>query len=476
MSANGNASADRRRELSVWDAISLIVGIVIGSTIFKAPALIFGSVPDATTGLLLWGLGGVLSFLGAVCYAELGAAYPRDGGEYVYLTRAYGRFVGFLYGWCQLSVVQIASIGALAYVFGDYAARSIGQGHEAAVWLAAGAVATLTGLNLIGFTVGKTAQNTLTITKLVGLTALVAVGLFGPASEAAEPVETTVRTLQPLAMILILYAYGGWNDAAFIVAEIHNPQRNVPRALLGGLGLVTLFYLLINLAYVRGLGFEALTQTGEPAAELFARTWGEAGQRIMSCFVMICALGGVNGLIFTVARVHATVGRDHPLLGWLGTWNLNRGVPFRSLVLQGTLTVLLIVTVGFEAGRSVLDRLAMLVEGGPLPWDRYGDGFSTLVSASAPVFWLFFLLNGLAVIVQRFRDPTQPRPFRVPGYPIPPLLFAATSGFMLYSSTNYARPLLPFVVIPVLAGIPLYGISQWLKQRQPVHADVNRET
>jgi amino acid transporter len=196
----------------------------------------------------------------------------------------------------------------------------------------------------------------------------------------------------------------------------------------------------------------------------------------MSCFVMICALGGVNGLIFTVARVHATVGRDHPLLGWLGTWNLNRGVPFRSLVLQGTLTVLLIVTVGFETGRSMLDRLAILVEGGPLPWDRYGDGFSTLVSASAPVFWLFFLLNGLAVIVQRFRDPTQPRPFRVPGYPIPPLLFAATSGFMLYSSTNYAWPLLPFVLIPVLAGIPLYGISQWLTRRKPVHADVNRET
>ncbi len=128
------------------------------------------------------------------------------------------------------------------------------------------------------------------------------------------------------------------------------------------------------------------------------------------------------------------------------------------------------------AGRSVLDRLAVLVEGGPLPWERYGDGFSTLVSASAPVFWLFFLLNGLAVIVQRIRDPARPRPFRVPGYPIPPLLFAATSGFMLYSSTNYARPLLPFVLIPVLAGIPLYGISQWLKQRQPVPVAVNRET
>ena len=466
----------RRGELSVWDAISLIIGIVIGSTIFKAPAAIFGSVPDATTGLVLWGVGGFLSLLGALCYAELGAAYSSEGGEYFYLRRAYGRFVGFQYGWSQLSIVQVASIGALASVFADYAARVFGLQGDAAVWLAATAVIGLTLLNIIGVTVGKQAQNMLSLVKIAGLVGLVAAGLLGPAAETSvtDSAPTVARSWQPLALILILYAYGGWNDAAFIVAEIRDPQRNVPRALVGGIGLVAILYLLINWAYIRGLGEVGVVNSREPAADVMGRLFGDHGQRAMSCLVMVSALGGVNGLVFTVSRLHAAVGREHPLLSWLGHWDPVRHVPQRSLLLQGGLTVLLIFAVGLESGRAVVDRCVQVLGGTPLPWSQFFGGFETLVAGSAPIFWLFFLLTSLAVVVQRVRDPKQPRPFRVPGYPVTPLLFAGTCGFMLYSSVTYAWPLMQVTMAPFVLGVPLFGISEWLRRRDKSGDDSQR--
>ncbi|WP_010588266.1 APC family permease [Schlesneria paludicola] len=456
--------------LSLWDAVSLIIGIVIGSTIYKTPGLIFSNVPNPWAGLGLWVLCGFLSFVGALCYAELATTYPRSGGEYNYLSRAYGSWAGFLFGWSQLAIIQTGSIGALSYVFAEYAAEVFNAKPDTVVWFALAAVIGLTALNMIGLHAGRHVQKALVVAKLLGLVLTIIAGLSSRA-EAGFAVKTPVNGPGwPLAMILVLYAYGGWNDAAFVTAEVKNRSRNIPRALLLGMGLISIVYLLINFAYLRALGFEGLRNSSRPAADALSATFGGNAGRIMSLLVMISALGGLNGLILAVSRVHATVGADHALFARLGYWSPRTHTPVWSLFVQGAVTVLMIAGIGTEAGRRLIDELFRRGSIPAVPWDRYfNSGFETLYAASAPIFWLFFLSTGIAYFVLRVKDHNRLRPFSAPWFPLCPILFCATCAFGLYSSVNYAAPLLPLIAVPFLAGLPLFAISQWLG-RKPTQA------
>ncbi|HUQ72023.1 MAG TPA: amino acid permease, partial [Planctomycetaceae bacterium] len=231
-------AADHRpaSTLSLWDAVSLIVGIVVGVSIYEAPPLIFANSPSPLAGLGFWLLGGAISFVGALIYAELATTYPRCGGEYNYLTRAYGPWLGFLFAWGQLVIIQTGSIGAMAYIFAGYAIKLLGATESAIPWLATLAVLLLTALNLLGLRAGARVQNALTVVKIVGLTAIVVAGFT---ADSGDPWTATPSTGGgpgwTLAVILVLYAYGGWSDAAFVAAEVRDVNRNVPRALLLGM-------------------------------------------------------------------------------------------------------------------------------------------------------------------------------------------------------------------------------------------------
>jgi APA family basic amino acid/polyamine antiporter len=452
--------APDRPSLSVWDAVSLIVGIVIGSSIYESPPRIFGNVSSPAFGLGLWIVGGGLSLLGALVYAELATTYPRCGGEYNYLTRAYGPWLGFLFAWAQLSVIQTGSIGALAYIAAKSAAVLCGWPETSQPWFAAGAVVVLTATNMAGLRLGAGLQNVLTVVKLVGLTAVIGVGLlFGTADPlAASP--PSADAAWPLALIFVLYAYGGWNDAAFVAAEVRDLRRNLPRALVGGLGAIVGIYLLINLAYLRGLGGDGLRASSQPAADVLALCLGPRGAQAMHWLVLISALGGVNGLVFAVSRLHATVGQDHQLFAWLG--GFSRGeAPVASLAVQAAVTVGIILSVGTEQGRQMLDQLVTTVGFAKIPWSQFYGGFDTLVAGSAPAFWLFFLLNAIGFFILRVRDRGIERPFVTPGFPILPALFAAMCAWMLYSAARYAWPLIPVMSAPLLLGLPLYTLSRW---------------
>ncbi len=441
------------------DAISLIVGIVIGSSIYKTPPLIFTMSASPAAGLGLWLLGAGVSFCGALVYAELATAYPRLGGEYNYLTRAYGPLVGFLFGWAQLVIVQTGSIGALAYIAADYAIPLCGLDPAATPWLASVAVVTLTSLNMLGLRSGAWVQNILTLVKLIGLAAVILAGLTaGTHAPLAASATGAAPPGWPLALILILYAYGGWNDAAFVAAEVRDVQRNIPRALFLGLGAIALIYLLINLSYLRALGIDGLRNSQFPAADVLSLWFGPWGQKGMALLVVISALGGVNGLILAVARVHATVGQDHRLFAWLGRYS-QRESPVAALVTQGLMTVGIILFVGTEWGRTAINRGLPVIGFAAVPWDQYYGGFDTLFAGSAPVFWLFFVLTGLAYFVLRAIDADRPRPFRTPLFPLVPLVFVGFSSWALYSAANYARPLLPVVVISLGLGLPLYWLT-----------------
>ena len=445
--------------LSVWDAVSLIIGIVIGSTVFKTSGDIFANVPGPWWGLGLWAVCGGLSLASALCYAELATAYPRLGGEYNYLTRAFGSWAGFLFGWAELTIIQTGSIGALSYVFAEYAIKVFDAPASLTIWFALAAVIGLTALNMLGVRAGKRTQNVLTVAKLVGMGLLVVAGLSVAGGASLEVVKPMGGGGWPLALIFVLYAYGGWNDAAFVAAEVRDRSRNIPRSLLYGIGLVTVWYLLLNVAYLGALGFEGLRASQQPAADAFAKVIGERGGRAMSVLVMISALGSVNGVIFSAARLHATVGADHRLFALLGKWSNRVGTPVWSLLVQGAITVLMIVGVGTDSGRDAVNVLLVSLRQSPVKWGDYYGGFNTLLAASAPIFWLFFLSTSVSYFVLRWKDRGIERPFLAPLFPLCPLLFCAMSGFGLYSATMYARPLLPLIAVPFLLGVPLYFVS-----------------
>ena len=461
--------------LGLWDTISLIVGIVVGASIFEAPRIVFGSLNSAWSALGMWGLGGVLSLIGAFCYAELATAYPRSGGDYVYLTRAYGRFVGFLFGWSHLAGILTGSIGALAFVFADHAVEFFSQKPSSAFGFAVTSVAVLSVLNVFGLVLGKRTQNLLTILKTLGLVGVIVVGIgWGLQRGVAWERAATPENFQPnwgLALIMVLYAFGGWNDASFVAAEVRNRERNLPWALIGGVGAITVIYLLVNLGYLMGLGLDGASQTRTPAGAVFERAFGQRGSQVMLLLVMTSALGGVNGLILTGSRVHASLGADHRVFAWLGRWHPRWNSPVASLAAQAAVTISLMTLLGTQSGQGLIDALNARISSRPLDWENFGGGFGLLIATTAPVFWTFFFLTGIALIVLRWKDLQTHRPFRVPLFPVLPLVFCGMCLYMLRESIKYAGTLALIPVVPMSGGILLYFASQILGRRVPQGED-----
>ena len=466
----------RLTKFHFWDAVSIIVGIVVGTAIFKSPTMVFQNATSAWQAIGFWGIGGLLSLCGAFCYAELGAAYPHNGGDYAYLNRAFGNWLGFLFGWAQFAAILSGSIAAMSYAFGDYAVRLFGFPETSAVALAAVAVTFVSVVNLRGVVVGKQAQNWLSLAKVLGLLAVLLAALLvmlGRSEPLAADTDSMNRLMGPgagLAMVFVLYAFGGWNDAVYVAAEVRDPTRNLPRALVLGILGITTIYLLVNLAYLAALGFAAARQTHAPAADVLRLALGPWGERVVSALVMVSALGAINGMVLTGSRIYAELGTDYRVFGWLGKWNPHARVPVNAILGQGAVALLMIVAVGTEIGRQAIDR--GLAFGGlqPMPWGAYFGGFETLVASTAPIFWLFFLLTGVALVVLRFRDPQTPRPFRVPFYPLPVILFCATCAYMLWSSLAYARWLSLVSLLPFVTALP-FGILHWRHQRSRLAAE-----
>lgn len=452
--------------LGLWDTISIIVGIVVGVSIFKAPPLIFANVASPGQALVAWTAGGLLALVGALCYAELATTYPQSGGDFVYLSRAFGRGMGFLFGWAQIVAVLTGSVCVMAYVFADYAAKLFELPPAATIGFAIGAVMGLTFLNALGLVAGKAAQNMLTLAKVLGVAGVLLTGLFWGA--APDPLEVRNAMDGPgfgLAMVLVLYTYGGWNDAAFITAEIRDPQRHVPRALFVGISFILLLYLLMNLAYLKALGFEGLRVSTTPASDVLELSFGAWASKALSLLVMTSALGAVNGMLLTGSRLYSTVGKEHRLLAVLGRWNRQLGAPVWSLLAQATGAILLILTVGTPTGRNVIDACFRIVAVTPPAWEDFSGDFERLIAGTAPIYWFFFFLTGVSLFVLRIRDPEAPRPFSVPVYPLPPLVFCGMCAYMLWSSLAYAGMITLVWIVPVLVGIPVYWVSSSRQNR-----------
>jgi len=400
--------------LSLRDVVGFVVGIVIGVGIFKTPSLVAINAGRSGLVLLLWILGGIISLNGSLCYAELATAFPHPGGDYHYLSHAFGKNVAFLFAWARMTVIQTGTITMLAFIFGDYLAGVLPLPSSASPVLAAMAVSCLTAINLLGMRQGKTAQTLLTTAKVLGLLAVIVPGILYTQPVDLAPNHPTSGSGLGLAMIFVLLTYGGWNEAAYVSADLKNVRRAMAPALLWSLAIITAVYVLANAAILRVLGLRGMSASEHVAADLAGRLFGQNGARLLSLLICVSALGSINGSLVTGARTNLALGMDQPLFRGLARWRESAATPPNALMLQCAISLLLIL---FGAGTR--------------------QGFVAMVEYTAPVFWGFFFLGALSLIVLRVKEPGVERPFSVPLYPFTPLLFCATCLYMLRASVVY---------------------------------------
>lgn len=346
-------------------------------------------------------------------------AWPHAGGDYHFLGRTFGRNVSFLFAWARFSVITTGSIALLGFVFGDYMQHVVPLGPWGPSLWAGIAVLVLWLVNSRGILDGAAAQGWLTALELGGVMVLIAAAVWlasagAPAPPAAVPVAAPPSVgAFGLAMVFVLLTYGGWNDAAHLSAEMRH-RRQIVGVLVLSIAAITALYLLVNWAYLHGLGFAAMARSDAVAADLMRAAFGPVGDKLISILVAVAAISSMNATMIVGARTQFAVGGDWTALGKLGSWDARLGTPVHAMRLQN-IAALLLVVLGAATG----------------------SGFRAMVEFTAPVFWLFFLLMGIALFVLRVREPGRERPFKVPLYPLLPALFCATCGFMLWSSLSY---------------------------------------
>lgn len=418
MNSNSASPAKMLRLLHPFSAVALIVGIVIGAGIFKTPSLVAGISGDAGWALVLWMAGALLSIVGALCYAELCTTYPHAGGDYHFLHRAFGRNISFIYGWSRATIINTGSIALLAFVFGDYMSTLVNLGaYSSAIW-ALLAVLVLTVVNLAGIHASSRMQTWLTLTEIAGLLAVVAAGFWvdAPASGTIQWFAQAPAPAQwGLCLVFVLLTFGGWSEAAYISAELKGGPRSMVRVILASMLTLTVIYLLVNTALLLGLGLNGLSQSKTAAGDLLGLAFGPWAQKALGLFVAIAALTSINATMFVGARTNFAVGSDWKALRKLGQWQLDIGSPKQALTLQALISMGLIALGTQEA-----------------------DGFSAMVEFTAPVFWGFLFLVGMALLWLRHTDRHTIRPFKVPLYPVLPLIFCAACAWLTYSSVTYA--------------------------------------
>lgn len=415
------AAAAPRPALSVFDAVMIIAGIVIGAGIYSTPPLVAQFTGSIDWMLIAWVLGGVLSLIGALNYAELATAFPHAGGDYHFLTRAYGKDISFFFGWARVMVITTGSIALLGFVFGDYMTKVLPLGPYSSAIYAALTVVILTAINVAGLRESARTQNVLTLAEIAGLLLIVLAALLAggatPAPAAAPAAASSgVPAMFGLAMVFVLLTYGGWNEAAYISAEVKGGNKAILKALAIALVLVTAVYLLVVLALLHGLGFEGLKKSSAAGADVMAAAFGPFGTTLVGACVAIATLTSMNATMIVGARTNYALGKDWPIVAFMSRWHGDRDAPVPAFFVQGGLALALVALGAVEK-----------------------NGFKTMVEFTAPVFWFFFLLTGVAVFVLRFKYPHVARPFKVPLYPLAPLAFICTCGYLFYSSVTYAQ-------------------------------------
>jgi len=437
-----NEVAAPRETLSLADSLVIVVGMIVGIGVFATPSIVAQFAGSSFNYLALWLLGGALTLIGALCYAELATAFPHAGGEYHFLSRAYGRGSALMFAWARCTVIQTGAIALVAFVYGDYAQGIVSLGPYGPAIHAGIIILILTGINIAGTTQGKTAQQIFTAMDILAILMLVAAGLVvavsgGPKLPAPSTPGGGGSNMLGLAMVFVLLTYGGWNEAAYLSAELRDGKRNMVRVLVVSIVTVTVIYFLAAWAYLYVLGFEGLQKSNAIAADVMRTAFGPSGAALIALFVCGSAISTLNATIFTGARVYYALGRDLPGLKFFGVWSARGENPSNAFLLQGAIALALV-------GLGAFSR----------------NGFKTMVEYTSPVFWLFMTMVAGSIFIFRRRDPGRTLSYRVPFYPLTPMIFTATCIYMLYSSLAYTGVGALFGAGVLLMGTPLLLLNK----------------
>jgi amino acid transporter len=422
-----------RRSLTLLDGAAIIVGTTIGSGIFATPGRVLNQVGSVGAALAVWVVGGLLSIAGALCYAELGAALPVSGGEYAYLSRIFGKPLGFMFTWTNFAVLKTGSQAIISIVFARYFGSVLFNldlrtknldADPRLKALAVGALLLLTTVNCVGVRWGAAVQVIFTALKLLALGGVIVVGVADlfqgglshfslPVTNAANLAPTGLNFLSAFgaAMITCLFAYDGWNNLNYVTEELQDPERNLPRAIiLGSLGVMAV-YVLVNIAYLAVLTPQEMVASKAVARDLALRTIGPIGGILIPLAVAASTFGSTNGSLITGARVFYAAARDGQfpsIFAKLG----KTATPVAALVIQGVWAAVLVTKGNFDA---LVDYF----------------GFAA---------WLFYGLAAIGLIVLRSQAPDLPRPYKVWGYPVIPIAFIAIAAFLVGNSI-YTAPI-----------------------------------
>jgi basic amino acid/polyamine antiporter, APA family len=439
------------RDLRLSHASAIVVGTIIGSGIFLVPAEMMQAAGSAKLVYLAWLVGGLLSFFGALTYAELGAMKPQAGGEYVYIRDGYGPLAGFLYAWTWFLIAKPASIATLATgfvrVLGNFPAFSFFAHNFASTpfsitygQLVAVAAATLiSALNYIGIKRAGDFQLVFTFVKVTIILSIVIIGLSYSGGSWQNFAGSFTGAKGGMAgfmaaLVAALWAYDGWNDLNMVSGEIKNPERNIPRALILGVALVGILYMLVNAAVQYVLPAGAIAASPRPASDAMAVMLGSVGAGLVSAGMALSMLVAMNGTIMSGARVPYAVARDRYFFSSLAEVHPRFRTPSVAIVVQAVLAIILLLL---------------------------GGSFRQFFSLAIFAEWLFYMVAGSTVFVFRWRGPQAVRPYRVWGYPVVPILFVLAAAVVLYFTFRDNYPNSGIGCLVIMAGIPVfYGFSR----------------
>jgi APA family basic amino acid/polyamine antiporter len=431
-----------RRALGPFDATMVVIGGIIGSGIFINPYLVAKGLDSPALVLAVWAVGGAVALAGALAYAELGSLLPRAGGQYVYLRDAWHPIAGFLYGWALLFLIETGAIAAVAMTFAEYALRLTGGSSAWVRHVAIGTIVLLSVVNCLGVKPGSRVLNVFVVLKVAALAVIIGFAwLVPPAAEWLTSGRTDDTPSGFLAfgaaLIPVLFAYGGWQNANYVAEEMRDPVRHLPRSLLLGTAAVVAIYVVVNVAYLRALGLEGLAASTTPAADAIGRWLGEGGEKFVAAAIAISTFGFLDLAILAPARVYYAMAADGTFFRGLAQLHPRFQTPALAIVLQSAWAILLALT------------------------GEYGDLLSTVVFAD----WIFFGLTVAGLFVLRragSSDPAGergrlgPAPFRTPGYPWVPAFFVIVA-VVVVCSTIYAAPVRSGVgALLLLLGVPVY--------------------
>jgi amino acid transporter len=429
------------RKLGLFDAAMISSGAMIGSGIFMNSAESAKFLQTSSELLLVWMIGGLVAFLGALCFAELGAMFPQSGGQVVYLDKAFSPWLGFLFGWTLFSTIQTGAIAAVSYTCARFISTFLPMKDIWVNILAAGIIWFLSIVNFLGIRPGSLVQNISTTLKILALLALIAVGILwfkaphlnlGPLFPGG--LDLKVLSAMGLALMPALFSYGGWQNLNFVAGEVKNPARTMPLAIISGVSLVVAVYVLSTVVYVKALPLEGIASSTKLASDAFQAMVGPWGARFVSLAIIVSTFGITNVFILTGARVYQAMAGSGAFLPLAARLHPRFGTPYVSIFFQSVWASCLLLT-------NTYGQLLQVV--------TFGD-------------WIFFSLTALALMVLRKKMPDAPRPYRAWGYPLVPLFFFLISAAVVVNIfiSSFVKSLVGSAII--LAGLPFYHFT-WKK-------------